>query len=187
MNCCWLLNSSGVIGLVIVQSDGVNHNSKFMSNKFLITWNAFQILHLLLLLTSMQWSIQQADKPYSLVLILCWRLFDYKFHAILVVVLLSISCGLCLFGMSLYVPLFHLEVWNITLWRLPGQSHQWERFGRIVTETAFHEVMVNTEGALFKRLRKTTGKWWKSINMPSGSVLKSSKKVFRGFFDFNLG
>jgi len=33
---------------------------------------------------------------------------------------------------------------------LYGQSHQWERFGRIVAETAFHEVMTNTEGFLFK-------------------------------------
>jgi CRP-like cAMP-binding protein len=33
---------------------------------------------------------------------------------------------------------------------LYGQSHQWERFGRLVAEMAFHEVMVNTEGFLFK-------------------------------------
>ena len=30
------------------------------------------------------------------------------------------------------------------------QSHQWERFGRRVAETAFYEVMRSTEGFLFK-------------------------------------
>ena len=42
-----------------------------------------------------------------------------------------------------YIHIDHLN-------ELYGQSHQWERFGRIVAETAFHEVMVNTEGFLFK-------------------------------------
>lgn len=45
---------------------------------------------------------------------------------------------------------------------LYAQSHQWERFGRIVAETAFHEVMANTEGFLFKtaeeRYRELTEK-----------------------------
>jgi CRP-like cAMP-binding protein len=31
------------------------------------------------------------------------------------------------------------------------QSHQWERFGRLVAETAYHSVMRNTEGFLFKK------------------------------------
>jgi CRP-like cAMP-binding protein len=43
----------------------------------------------------------------------------------------------------LYIHIDHLN-------ELYAQSHQWERFGRIVAETAFHEVMVNTEGFLFK-------------------------------------
>ena len=43
----------------------------------------------------------------------------------------------------LYIHIDHLN-------ELYGQSHQWERFGRIVAETAFHEVMINTEGFLFK-------------------------------------
>jgi len=33
---------------------------------------------------------------------------------------------------------------------LYGQSHQWERFGRIVAEMAFYSVMRSTEGFLFK-------------------------------------
>ncbi|WP_114940754.1 Crp/Fnr family transcriptional regulator [Mucilaginibacter endophyticus] len=46
-------------------------------------------------------------------------------------------------SLILYIHIDHLN-------DLYGQSHQWERFGRIVAETAFHEVMVNTEGFLFK-------------------------------------
>jgi len=46
-------------------------------------------------------------------------------------------------SLILYIHIDHLE-------ELYGQSHQWERFGRIVAEKAFHEVMVNTEGFLFK-------------------------------------
>lgn len=34
--------------------------------------------------------------------------------------------------------------------KLYKQSHEWERFGRIVAEAAFNLVMNNTEGALFK-------------------------------------
>jgi CRP-like cAMP-binding protein len=30
------------------------------------------------------------------------------------------------------------------------KSHQWERFGRLIAETAYHSVMRNTEGFLFK-------------------------------------
>jgi CRP-like cAMP-binding protein len=33
---------------------------------------------------------------------------------------------------------------------LYGQSHQWERFGRLIAEKAYHSVMQNTEGFLFK-------------------------------------
>ncbi|BAV06772.1 cAMP-binding domain of CRP or a regulatory subunit of cAMP-dependent protein kinases [Filimonas lacunae] len=43
----------------------------------------------------------------------------------------------------LYIHIDHLNT-------LYEQSHQWERFGRLVAEKAFHEVMVNTEGFLFK-------------------------------------
>jgi len=43
----------------------------------------------------------------------------------------------------LYIHIDHLDA-------LYEQSHQWERFGRIVAEKAFYEVMVNTEGFLFK-------------------------------------
>ena len=46
-------------------------------------------------------------------------------------------------SLILYIHIDHLN-------ELYGKSHQWERFGRIVAETAFHEVMVNTEGFLFK-------------------------------------
>ncbi|MGN8056672.1 Crp/Fnr family transcriptional regulator [Pedobacter sp. 22163] len=46
-------------------------------------------------------------------------------------------------SLILYIHIDHLNA-------LYGQSHQWERFGRIVAETAFHEVMTNTEGFLFK-------------------------------------
>ena len=46
-------------------------------------------------------------------------------------------------SLILYIHIDHLN-------ELYSQSHQWERFGRIVAETAFHEVMVNTEGFLFK-------------------------------------
>jgi len=43
----------------------------------------------------------------------------------------------------LYIHIDHLH----TLYQ---SSHQWERFGRIVAEMAFHAVMNNTEGFLFK-------------------------------------
>ncbi|TKC57121.1 Crp/Fnr family transcriptional regulator [Pedobacter hiemivivus] len=46
-------------------------------------------------------------------------------------------------SLILYIHVDHLA-------ELYGKSHPWERFGRIVAETAFHEVMVNTEGFLFK-------------------------------------
>ncbi|MBT2564750.1 Crp/Fnr family transcriptional regulator [Pedobacter sp. ISL-68] len=46
-------------------------------------------------------------------------------------------------SLILYIHIDHLN-------ELYVQSHQWERFGRIVAETAFHEVMTNTEGFLFK-------------------------------------
>jgi len=46
-------------------------------------------------------------------------------------------------SLILYIHIDHLN-------ELYKQSHPWERFGRIVAETAFHEVMVNTEGFLFK-------------------------------------
>ena len=46
-------------------------------------------------------------------------------------------------SLILYIHIDHLN-------ELYGQSHQWERFGRIVAETAFHEVMTNIEGFLFK-------------------------------------
>jgi CRP-like cAMP-binding protein len=46
-------------------------------------------------------------------------------------------------SLILYIHVDHLNL-------LYGQSHQWERFGRIVAEMAFHEVMSNTEGFLFK-------------------------------------
>ena len=46
-------------------------------------------------------------------------------------------------SLILYIHIDHLN-------ELYGQSHQWERFGRIVAEMAFYEVMVNTEGFLFK-------------------------------------
>lgn len=46
-------------------------------------------------------------------------------------------------SLILYIHIDHLN-------ELYGQSHQWERFGRIIAETAFHEVMTNTEGFLFK-------------------------------------
>ncbi|WP_432713673.1 Crp/Fnr family transcriptional regulator [Pedobacter sp.] len=45
-----------------------------------------------------------------------------------------------------YILYIHIDHLN----ELYGKSHQWERFGRIVAETAFNEVMVNTEGFLFK-------------------------------------
>jgi CRP-like cAMP-binding protein len=43
----------------------------------------------------------------------------------------------------LYIHIDHLNA-------LYEKSHQWERFGRLVAEKAFNEVMVNTEGFLFK-------------------------------------
>lgn len=44
----------------------------------------------------------------------------------------------------LYIHIDHLDA-------LYEKSHQWERFGRLVAEKAFYEVMVNTEGFLFKK------------------------------------
>ena len=41
----------------------------------------------------------------------------------------------------------HIDQLNL----LYSQSHQWERFGRLVAETAYHTVMRNTEGFLFKK------------------------------------
>ncbi|CAM4387554.1 hypothetical protein SAMN06265348_1141 [Pedobacter westerhofensis] len=41
----------------------------------------------------------------------------------------------------------HVDQLNL----LYRQSHQWERFGRLVAETAYHTVMRNTEGFLFKK------------------------------------
>jgi CRP-like cAMP-binding protein len=46
-------------------------------------------------------------------------------------------------SLILYIHVDHLHA-------LYAQSHQWERFGRLVAETAFYEVMCNTEGFLFK-------------------------------------
>src|SRR6478736_1303511 len=46
-------------------------------------------------------------------------------------------------SLILYIHIDHLN-------ELYKQSHQWERFGRIIAETAFNEVMANTEGFLFK-------------------------------------
>ncbi|MBB5440461.1 CRP-like cAMP-binding protein [Pedobacter sp. AK017] len=34
--------------------------------------------------------------------------------------------------------------------KLYQSSHQWERFGRYIAENAFHQLMANTEGFLFK-------------------------------------
>jgi len=34
--------------------------------------------------------------------------------------------------------------------KLYQESHQWERFGRYIAENAFHQLMANTEGFLFK-------------------------------------
>ena len=42
----------------------------------------------------------------------------------------------------LYIHIDHLQ-------ELYKTSHQWERFGRVVAETAFHEVMSSTEAFLF--------------------------------------
>lgn len=44
----------------------------------------------------------------------------------------------------LYIHIDHLNA-------LYEKSHQWERFGRLVAEKAFIEVMVNTEDLLFKK------------------------------------
>lgn len=43
----------------------------------------------------------------------------------------------------LYIHIDHLN-------KLYQQSHQWEKFGRVIAETAFYGVMNNTEGFLFK-------------------------------------
>jgi CRP-like cAMP-binding protein len=40
----------------------------------------------------------------------------------------------------------HIDQLNL----LYRKSHQWERFGRLIAETAYHSVMHNTEGFLFK-------------------------------------
>ena len=46
-------------------------------------------------------------------------------------------------SMILYI---HIDA----LHKLYRESHQWERFGRYIAETAFHQLMANTEGFLFK-------------------------------------
>ena len=46
-------------------------------------------------------------------------------------------------SMVLYIHIDHLN-------KLYQESHQWERFGRFIAENAFHQVMANTEGFLFK-------------------------------------
>lgn len=46
-------------------------------------------------------------------------------------------------SLILYIHIDHLN-------GLYGNSHQWERFGRVIAETAFREVMRSTEGFLFK-------------------------------------
>ncbi|MDN3548858.1 Crp/Fnr family transcriptional regulator [Mucilaginibacter aquaedulcis] len=43
----------------------------------------------------------------------------------------------------LYIHIDHLQA-------LYRQSHSWERFGRIIAEIAYHQVISNTEGFLFK-------------------------------------
>lgn len=46
-------------------------------------------------------------------------------------------------SLILYIHIDHLN-------GLYKESHQWERFGRYIAETAFHQLMANTEGFLFK-------------------------------------
>jgi len=46
-------------------------------------------------------------------------------------------------SLILYIHIDHLN-------KLYRESHQWERFGRFIAETAFHQLMSNTEGFLFK-------------------------------------
>jgi len=46
-------------------------------------------------------------------------------------------------SLILYIHIDHLN-------NLYRESHQWERFGRFIAETAFHQLMSNTEGFLFK-------------------------------------
>ena len=46
-------------------------------------------------------------------------------------------------SMVLYIHIDHLS-------KLYRESHQWERFGRYIAENAFHQLMANTEGFLFK-------------------------------------
>lgn len=43
----------------------------------------------------------------------------------------------------IYIHIDHLE-------KLYSQYHGWEKFGRVVAEHAFNDVMLNTEGFLFK-------------------------------------
>ncbi|MCX2483853.1 Crp/Fnr family transcriptional regulator [Pedobacter sp. MR2016-24] len=43
----------------------------------------------------------------------------------------------------IYIHIDHLH-------KLYRESHQWEKFGRFIAETAFHQLMSNTEGFLFK-------------------------------------
>jgi CRP-like cAMP-binding protein len=46
-------------------------------------------------------------------------------------------------SLILYIHIDHLN-------KLYRESHQWEKFGRYIAETAFHQLMANTEGFLFK-------------------------------------
>jgi len=46
-------------------------------------------------------------------------------------------------SMIIYIHIDHLN-------KLYKESHSWERFGRFIAETAFHTLMANTEGFLFK-------------------------------------
>jgi len=46
-------------------------------------------------------------------------------------------------SLILYIHIDHLN-------KLYSESHQWERFGRYIAENAFHQLMANTEGFLFK-------------------------------------
>jgi CRP-like cAMP-binding protein len=46
-------------------------------------------------------------------------------------------------SLILYIHIDHLN-------KLYRESHQWERFGRFIAETAFYQLMSNTEGFLFK-------------------------------------
>jgi CRP-like cAMP-binding protein len=46
-------------------------------------------------------------------------------------------------SLIVYIHVDHLN-------KLYRESHQWERFGRFIAENAFHQLMANTEGFLFK-------------------------------------